>query len=160
MPALGTVPFVDEETEAVKKAAQEQGSSEEEQSDDALLKELEEQNRQEVPKTPTNPPTPARSPPAELSAPMVEEHPQGTKRSAETQLEPPAQAGSKMDTEESRKRGLELTTGEAEGSPHRARSSAEGSPYRTTSAVSKFCWKCVTGGGSSRDPRCQIARIR
>lgn len=128
MPALGTVPLVDEEAEAVKKAAQEQGSSQEEQPDDALLKELEEQNRQEVANTPTNPPTPPRSPPAELRAPMVEEHPQGTKRSAETQLEPPAQAGSKMDTEESRKRGLEPTTGEAEGSPHRARSSAEGSP--------------------------------
>ena len=121
--------FIDEEAEAVKKAAlEQQESSDDEQPDDALLKELEEQNRQEVPKTPTNPPTPPRSPPTELRAPMVEEQPQGTKRPAETQLEPPAEAGSTMDTEESRKRGLEPTTEEAEGSPRRSRTSAEGSP--------------------------------
>ena len=127
MPTLGAVPFVDEEAEAVKKAAQEQVSSDEEQPDDALLKELEEQNREE---TPTNPPTPPRSPARELRAHMVDEHAKGTKRPAETQLEPPTQAGSTMDTEESRKRGLEPTRGEAEGSPSRARTSAEGSPTR------------------------------
>ena len=128
MPTLGTVPFVDEKAEAVKKAAQEQISSEEEPPDDILLKELEEQNRQEVPKTPSNPPTPPRTPAGELRAPMVDDRAQGTKRPAEEQLEPPAQAGSTMDTEESRKRGLESTTGQIEGSPSRARTSAEGSP--------------------------------
>jgi hypothetical protein len=106
--------------EALKKAAQEQSSSEEEQP--------EEQNRQEVPKTPSNPPTPPRSPAGELRLPMVDDRARGTKRPREEQLEPPAQAGSTMDTEESRKRGLEPTTGQIEGSPSRARTSAEGVP--------------------------------
>ena len=111
--------------EALKTAAQEQSSSEEEQPDDALLKELEEQNRQELPKTPSNPPTPPRSPAGELRLPMVDDRARGTKRPTEEQLEPPAQAGSTMDTEESRKRGLEPTTGQIEGSPSRARTLAE-----------------------------------
>ena len=56
---------------------------------------------------------------------MVDDRARGTKRPTEEQLEPPAQAGSTMDTEESRKRGLEPTTGQIEGSPSRARTLAE-----------------------------------
>ena len=61
--------------------------------------------RQEVPKTPSNPPSLPGSPAGELRAPLVNDRAQGRKRPAEEQLEPPAQAGSTMDTEESRKRG-------------------------------------------------------
>eukprot|EP00435_Cladocopium_sp_Y103_P030286 s3267_g7.t1 len=131
MPALDTTPFLDEEAEATKKAAQELSSDDEDDPDDTSRQQLEEQNQQEVPKTPTNPPASAKSPSVELRAPMVEGRGQSTKRPAEEHLEPPAQAGTTMhtETEESRKHGLEAGTAEQlAGSLTRARTTAERSP--------------------------------
>ena len=122
-----SVPFVDEEAEAVKKAALYESSSDGE-PDEALLKAFEEQ-------PPSNPPIPPRSPEAQLRAPMLEEkgtkrpmeEPKGVKRQAEA--EPPSQAGTGMDTEthEHHKRALEEGSA-AEGSPSRARTEPDASP--------------------------------
>lgn len=84
MPAMGNVPFVDEEAEAVKKAALEHESSSEEEPDEALLKLLENQPPEQVPKTPSiirlhRP----RSPEVQLRAPTVET--KGTKRPMEVE---------------------------------------------------------------------------
>ena len=61
------------------------GSSEEE-SDEALLKLLEDQPPEQVPKTPSIPSTPPRSPEVQLRAPMVGT--KGTKRLMEELKEP------------------------------------------------------------------------
>lgn len=125
-PSLAEPPR-DEEAEAVRNAPP---SSDED--DEEIQAELEEQERKEAPKTPESKTTPPTSPQAQLRAPMVDER--GTKRPAEEQPEPPTEAGSQMDTEESRKRALPAEAWQAEGSPTRARTEVAASPTGSPTA--------------------------
>lgn len=63
----GTVPMLE-------KAYQEIGSESDEEEVQLQLEQLE---KQEIPKTPDNAPTPPRSPKEQLQAPMVEDRPRG-----------------------------------------------------------------------------------
>ena len=119
----------DEEAEAVKKAAKELPDTDEEEEDD-LLKQLTELEKEAIPKTPENKPTPPQSPRLPLRAPLVEEQGRGHKRQAEDQ-EQQVQAGSEMDTSSAPKRKAdEEALEEVERSPQRSR----GDPTSPSSA--------------------------